>query len=830
MNDQTAIGAGREVTLDKLTSFASQGARVDYCWIAEDAVPGESPDTHRLAVVTASAQEGLVRVWDVVLSKSSKTIPVPMRRIAQCRHTLVCGQRISSLSVRVASPTSATVAASTFTGFSLLWEFHNGLLPTTVTQPLPMAPHYAFYADESASKILYSALLPPQKDETANLLFIRGKYATPHFEVATLERIKALFEEKLREEQTNHVTSTALQRKRMSDSLGFGGASTVDVIELPSLQAKESNPDLLPQDAASKQFEMVDANMVWLQQQHLAHRSLNTTTESFKQLHLYHAQSVKDLPVKRLTLEERLHALQRAVETNKRKADMAAGITEAPQEGDVTHTQAQSHTLGLSTIPLYQALHAGDESAVMELLSLASRNPEDKRNTVMRLEINYVLLLLHMLCQKIGIIGQTRHKGAKEGSDKGDATTTGGGLADVSARSPLMEWFQYIIHHRGIELVQLQRSLDKKAAEEKGTNTTQTTQTEEVEETQPEEENPAKPPLTPSPPKDYVAPLYHQYKQMLQMQDKLSILHGRLSIFNAVRPSEKNNYVNVSRRNHNSNFEQAAQEMEHYKLEAQMRNHNKNKKNTKLLLKSKNDFAGTQDDILFPYMFAEVHSNKIGPHVIRVKSRVQKNKKKFEEEYSDAALMERAQEAAKRRRGKGAHEADDDDSILNLDDDVMEEMDFDNMDQLEEELQLQENGLLGDDEEEDDEDDEEGTRRAGRRRLEKEEMLADNGEASEEDDDDLDSSNAEFDQESDDALSDLDDYYKPDGEEEDEEDDSSEEGGEDPTAPTGEDSADDDDNSEEAFHEQMTEALQEDVNEKTRAEQKKYKRIKPDKY
>ncbi|KEG07872.1 hypothetical protein DQ04_08591020 [Trypanosoma grayi] len=560
------------VALERLVSFASQASRADFAWM------GGTPQSP--VVVTASAQEGVVRVWDARATVDGRTVA------SRCRRSLLCGQRIVNISVQEATSSSnkgeAFVVATTFTGSVLVWELGNALL-TTVAEPLPTPPTFRLMSQENSARLLFGGLL--EGDKTPSLLLLRGRFAVPRFEVIDVCDAAA---------KATGPTRTTTTVTTEED---------VPVYAMPT--GAKSGVSAMMENAVSVDMEVIDnawaTHSQQQQRQLLAARAMHTPSEGFVPPVAFHAKSVKELPQKTLTLEQRLKQLS------------IASAAKAPHQQQ-KQQQHQSHALGLATVPLYQALHANDASAVMELLTVASRSADDIRATVMGLQLPYCLQLLQLLAQRV--------RGA-------------------NSRSPLFDWIDAILHYRGVEMYQAQQQFKQQQQDAATVNNNSGANAGS---------DAAK--AMPSPPKDFVAPLLHQYSSITALYDPLAAMYGRLSIFKSVRPSERSVFVN------------------------------------------------TDTGVIFPTMFTEIRCAGGEYRTVRVRSkrdpRLQKNRKG-----NALALLRKARRIAAADE-EDAKDVDDEDEDL-------EELDFDALDRMK-----LDDDMSGDDDDEEEDEEDEGSDADGR--------------------------------------------------------------------------------------------------------------------
>jgi WD40 repeat protein len=261
---------------------------------------------------------------------------------------------------------------------------------------------------------------------TKQLITIRGRFAVPRFE--------------------SRDVSVILQE---------AAASSTKTASLP-LQSHGTQAD----DATAGTFA-VDVDNEWASHHAVATRALVTAAEDFTVPKAYHADSVAQLPA---------------------ASSLSLEAQQSRQGGPIVGV-----SLGSVTVPLYQALHAGDESLVMELMSVSSRSETEVAACIASLQLPYVLHLLKILSKRV------------------QAT---------SARSPVYQWVSAIIQLRGAEMYAAQQ-------QKQDENLQQQKQSEEGDS-----------------PKTFVAPLLAHYRSMTSQYDKLAMAYGRLSIFRSVNPLE----------------------------------------------------------------------------------------------------------------------------------------------------------------------------------------------------------------------------------------------------------------------------------------------------
>ena len=196
-------------------------------------------------------------------------------------------------------------------------------------------------------------------------------------------------------------------------------------------------------------------------------------------------------------------------------------------------------------------------------------------------------------------INTNNHEVERKGTGA-QMVTVGGGSAALAVHAPMLRWFNVIMQCRGMELYELQRQMSAAhASQAKMTNQNM------------------------SPPKDFIAPLLQQYRSMCALHDKLAMLHGRLSIFNAVRSQQRKNFFNAPGNMSTSNMERGY--LLHARQSKLSMTKSRAKHNTGV---SKRVISTLRDDILFPRMFTQVRSRTNGPYVVRVRSKLASKERK----------------------------------------------------------------------------------------------------------------------------------------------------------------------------------------------------------
>ncbi|CBZ35016.1 hypothetical protein, conserved [Leishmania donovani] len=950
-----------QVHATKLLAFPSQGTSAEFAWVssvAPSALPagggGVSDTPVSLPAITASAQDGVVRVWDVRYTpppSSAAASPLTTdldsvaasssAMVARCRRTLLCGQRILNVSVLPdtinGSRKGNYIMVTTLTGSVLLWSLGDALLPPVV-EPVPLKPDVVLVSAVAAGRLLFGALRPasgapshaaPSDSPLRSLemTLLRGRFALPLFETknvgdAVEEASSAGAAAPPESAATTGAAVGARTKARAAKAnaanarrtalatlaLGVAGtnASVATVVELPlnaahaSLLAHQRDAEYLLQhttDAATSAFVVMDT--VWAaHRQQVAAKASQYMTDAFKAPQLYHAKSIQDLPVKQYTLEQRLQQVAReeaaAALRRRQLATGSAVAAEGASDADDALEQRQGgdtkagrsvmshHALGLATVPLYQALHANDTSAVMDLLSMSARSAEGMRATVLSLQLPYCLQLLHVISERLGLCSKAVEKvtpasqsGAGDGAESTTACATAeqdghavgtvsgsatadaaaqsadaygsrgsgaalrGGVAAFSIRSSLLEWIDAIVHYRGSELLAVQRDWDAREAAGRASETT--------------------PPMVASPPKDFLAPILHHYESLCSQYDKLAVLYGRLSIFKSVRPSRKNEFLNIPRKSLSSNVEMGRP------VPAVNGGLATSSDSSKRRLHLTGRSSVVDDDILFPVMFKESRSRS-GPRVVRVRSKLEIEKKRRQRESKGVALQKRARALAREqlRSTKAAHSILDDNSGmkrggLDVVDQIMMaemagkdgEMDLDALEAMDLADDASDANMPSDvsfDSEAGEEGEdwsEEGaesvtaargkSKKTRREAVVADQMLADAADEESDDDQDkdddaaLDSSEAEFSSGSDDDV----DSDSPDGddeesdaEEDDDDDDEAQESGDDDKTQTSDEL--DEENEDDGMGEDMQELLSRHEDDADRSERRKAKKVRTD--
>ncbi|GET89492.1 hypothetical protein, conserved [Leishmania tarentolae] len=742
----------------KLLAFPSQGTSAEFAWVsnvvpsavsAGDGGGGVSDTPVSLPAITASAQDGVVRIWDVRYAPQTSSASASLLStdvdnvaaasstvVARCRRTLLCGQRILNVSVLPDTPNGSRkdnyVMVTTLTGSVLLWSLGDALLPPVV-EPVPLKPDVVLVSAVAAGRLLFGALRPASGGpghaaasdnplHSIEMILLRGRFALPMFEtknvgdaveeasraapaalsesVATTDAAVGSKKARAAKVNADNARRTALGAL----ALGVAGtnASVATVVELPlnamhaSMLTDQRDAEYLLQhttDAATSSFVVMDT--VWAAHQHqVAAKASQYMTDAFKPLQLYHAKSIQELPVKQYTLEQRLQQVAREeAAAMLRRKQLTTGSAEDVEEESgtddpleerqrgntkVSRSVVSHHALGLATVPLYQALHANDTSAVMDLLSISARSEEGMRATVLSLQLPYCLQLLHVISERLGMCskavekvkpasqndagdcaestipyataeqdGRTsstlrdsdtadvaaRSADAKGGS--GSSAALRGGVAAFSIHSSLLEWIDAIVHYRGSELLAVQREWDTREAAGQASEAT--------------------PPTLVSSPKDFLAPILHHYESLCSQYDKLAVLYGRLSIFKSVRPSEKNEFMNIPRKFLSSNVEMGRPAPT--ASGGLATSSGPSKRHLHLTGRS----SVVDDDIFFPVMFKESRSRS-GLRVVRVRSKLEIEKKRRQRESRGLALQKRARALAQEqlRSRKATHSILDD--------------------------------------------------------------------------------------------------------------------------------------------------------------------------
>jgi hypothetical protein len=397
-----------QFSLETILNFSAQATPVNFSWISADAS----------VAITCGAQEGVVRVWDLILDGK--------RPSATCKRTLPAGHRVGHMRV-FSSGDTAIIAITTFLGQVLLWDLGSSLVPK-VMDPMPLEPSAICVSKTATGKLLLGDINPVTKQ----LITVRGRFAVPRFEGRSIQTIL--------EEATSVANKTC-------------------VLPLAS-HGKQS-------DNGNSAAFAVDLDNEWASHHAVATRALVTAPEAFVIPKAFHALSVAQLP------------------TSSNFSIEAAQHQEDAKRGRKTTEGLVGASLGSITMPLYQALHAGDESLVMELMSVSSRSDADVASCISALQLPYVLHLLKILSKR---------------------------TQASNARSPVFQWISAIIQLRGAEMY---------AAQQERRNNVDHAVIAAGDE-----------------PKAFVAPLLAQYRNMTAQYDKLAMAYGRLSIFRSVNPTD----------------------------------------------------------------------------------------------------------------------------------------------------------------------------------------------------------------------------------------------------------------------------------------------------
>jgi hypothetical protein len=739
------VQATPQVHATKLLVFPSQGTTAEFAWVSN--TPAHTAGSvASLPAITASAQDGVVRVWDLQYDSAA---PSPASLLgtagstaltARWRRTLLCGQRILNVSVLPSTGGPAShrrhnyVMVTTLTGSVLLWSLGDALLPPVV-EPTPLKPDVVLVSAVPSGRLLVGTLRAVQSgfgdgaSSTSSSSFastlrglevtlLRGRFAMPIFET---KNIGAAVEASNASTRASTRANEARRAALATLALGVAGNTAITVVELPlsstsatTLAERRDVEYLLESttDAATSSFVVMDT--VWAaHQQQVAAKASQSMSEAFKAPQLFHAKSIQDLPVKQMTLEQRLQQVAReeAAAARKRKnlalrgtnAETGEAEEDDDEEGEekAGRSVLSQHALGLATIPLYQALHANDTSAVMDLLNMTSRSAEGMRATVLSLQLPYCLQLLQVIAERLGLVSKAVEKTATaaaatnstgvaldasaqdeesrpenlqdvkdvDGQPKTTPTAKAetapnasaegvlrGGVAAFSIRSSLLEWIDAIVNFRGSELLAVQREWNARAARRAaGTSTPEDDVADAV-----------------SPPKDFLAPIMHHYQELCAQYDKLAVLYGRLSIFKAVRPSQKNAFTNIPRQSLGSNVEMARPTRTHPESPlATSTGGDAHRRRLHLAEKS----SVVDSDIIFPVMFKESRARS-GHRVVRVRSKLEIAKKRQQRENKDAALQKRARALAKQalHQASGRSILDDNDDHRHGGIDVMDQI------------------------------------------------------------------------------------------------------------------------------------------------------------
>lgn len=748
--------------VEKGVSFASQGSSVSFAWMSRYSDPkrmssdstndhpssssssssGDAYGSRRIGrpAVTGSPQDTTIRIWDVQSAEEQLQAGVQTTENlaalhARCRRTLVCGQRIAHISV-LEGPTHSFVAATTFTGAVLMWVFTGGLL-SSVPETLPLFPDMVWYSPVLVGKLLMCQLLPFSLRETESskeplggsagldartravsslsALLLRGSFALPHF-----DRVRA--SQLLPPSSIPGSGGVAAERTRLSllASLAIAPSSASsssarewilrevplstrfqEALELRDVALESSGKRIGSGGGEAAAFETLD--VLWSKHRAMtvvAIKASGTPTEAFRIATPYKAPSMTELPVQKMTLEQRLREMVKRRESSAYSSSTSVdGTQDHPymEEGDSRRlTGAEvgalssaarmgSGSSGLASVPLYQALHANDVSAVMELLSVTSSSSEAVRATVMSLQLPYCLQLLSVLSERLGIC--SRSAKAETEKQSASAVMVGGGLSVVSSRSPLLQWIDAIIQYRGMEMHDAQITYDAMQKKQLRQKEGKKKQTGEDHPSERHADLATETPLDAdimtkmiSPPKAFIAPILHEYRRMTNLYDSLATLHGRMGVFLGVRPSEKHQFYNRSRKMLSSNMDIGREDAFYRK-------------------------GLLSHDIVFPATFAEVASRKKGGnYVVKVKSKAALRRARDKKRTTDSALFREAE-----KRATKALRSSKKDGLLDEDDDndLMDEVIGNRMAENGGELNFEELEEMGLDDEEDEEQEEE---------------------------------------------------------------------------------------------------------------------------
>ena len=542
-------------------SLGGSSAPTTHAFIGSTLADGRGPTN---IGITCAASEGVVRVWD--LSPATANNNGSSSTASRCRRILPCNHRVASMSVR---PERGVVSVTTFAGQILVWNFTTAdgaantaagasaiigragdafAQPATIAITSTSVPsnngnsykraqqlHRAVVRGIPTRKILDACLIPSSVagDYSASsaskggkggaaaagacsLVIVRGKYAMPSFDGAALgpvfgSNLLGLDRNDAADgavvgsnDPQHHLYLTApgltVANSPIGPNLSFnpheGVVATSVNAKAATAAAAAAASHLLggegadgedmdedEEAAAVAAFELrIGAG--WATHSADAHRAMVTSTEEFSSPTMYQAASMKELPTGGVTAKEADKALARVLGKKKDKTDNGdAAADEAEAEEALLKGKkgrgGDMGALGLAVIPLYQALHANDKALVMELVTLASRSQADIIATVRKLALPYALQLFSILSERLVALGQMDH--------------------------PFHAWVAAILQARGVEMLSPENA---RVLQSKGC----------------------------SHPKQFIAALRNNYSAMLETQDRLAVLYGRLSIFNAVKP------------------------------------------------------------------------------------------------------------------------------------------------------------------------------------------------------------------------------------------------------------------------------------------------------
>lgn len=339
---------------------------------------------------------------------------------ALCKRTLPVGHRVGHMRVVDATTTAhASVVVTTFLGQVLVWDLGSTLVQR-VSDAIPIEPTLVLVSSEAATKILVGDLIPA----TQQLITVRGRFALPRFEGRSLRTL---------------LEAAVVERVQRLDLLGTGTQAS-----------KEDSSAIL-----------LDTDNEWASHRATASRAAVGYAQEFPVPKVFHANSVSELPSSSASA-------MRETALEHRAATAAAGST-------------VSGAMGSVTVPLYQALHAGDAGLVMELLTVSSRSDTEIRQCILSLHMPFLLQLLRILSERVKV---------------------------SNSRSPLFRWISAIVQLRGAEMHR--ESTLPAAADSVGQSGDSA--------------------------KTFIAPLLARYQSVVSLYDKLADAYGRLSIFKSVNP------------------------------------------------------------------------------------------------------------------------------------------------------------------------------------------------------------------------------------------------------------------------------------------------------
>lgn len=386
-------GGAAAIISDKAATLSRANV---FCWLG-----GPANDI----AVTCAASEGTIRVWSLT------------GKGGRCVRVLPSNSRVVSLSVDVA--THATIASTTIAGAILLWRFPSGLVgPTSDATPRP--PHLCLTSTVKTvstrkknrgisyvqtSKVLQCALSAPQSGAVCVATIVRGKFAMPQFDGTPLP---PLFAKGLADAAPALSAGSEMAPDRtlyLRGSSDFNGASDS---ALPSSVTTNPLETIFTANSSDDEIEDERPAPGWATHKADSHRFYTAAMGEFPAPNIYHAASVKQLPM----------------------GDSKEGrqFVKAMQAGE----ELPSHSEGIAVVPLYQALHANDRSSVLEIITAVSRSEKGMVAVVRALELPYALQLLNILTERLVGLQQMDH--------------------------PFHLWVRTLLLERGAEMLELETS------------------------------------------------------------------------------------------------------------------------------------------------------------------------------------------------------------------------------------------------------------------------------------------------------------------------------------------------------------------------------------